>query len=146
MQAAEIAASIGDAKLTNTYLAKVPASALDGENRARQAYVKALLALQQNNPRLALRSLPTNLDELSPLCVKKSNTFNNALKQWPVARVAAHPAFKMYKPLSSLTASRASPHSSRNPAHWEVSGKKSTGVSTPPVTALPAKPAYKFMM
>ncbi|MDQ5769745.1 penicillin-binding protein activator [Thiothrix subterranea] len=71
LQAAEIAASIGDAKLTNTYLAKVPASALDGENRARQAYVKALLALQQNNPRLALRSLPTNLDELSPALREK---------------------------------------------------------------------------
>lgn len=71
LQAAEIAASIGDAKLTNTYLAKVPASALDGENRARQAYVKALLALQQNNPTLALRNLPTNLDELSPALREK---------------------------------------------------------------------------
>jgi Putative lipoprotein len=71
LQAAEIAASIGDAKLTNTYLAKVPASALDGENRARQAYVKALLALQQNNPALALRTLPANLDNLSPALREK---------------------------------------------------------------------------
>lgn len=71
LQAAEIAASIGDANLTNTYLAKVPASALDGENRARQAYVKALLALQQNNPALALRTLPTNLDNLSPALREK---------------------------------------------------------------------------
>ena len=66
LQAAEIAAAIGDDKLTNSYLARVPASALDGENRARQAYVKALLALQQKNPALALRTLPTNLDNLSP--------------------------------------------------------------------------------
>ncbi|OQX04417.1 MAG: LppC family lipoprotein [Thiothrix lacustris] len=71
LQAAEIAASIGDATLTNTYLAKVPAATLDGENRARQAYVKALLALQQNDPAFALRSLPTNLDELSPALREK---------------------------------------------------------------------------
>lgn len=71
LQAAEIAASIGDTNLTNRYLAKVPASVLDGENRARQAYVKALLALQQNNPALALRSLPTNLDNLSPALREK---------------------------------------------------------------------------
>ncbi|MGB3918981.1 MAG: penicillin-binding protein activator [Thiothrix litoralis] len=66
LQAAEIAASIGDAQLTNTYLARVPASVLDGENRARQAYVKALLALQQKNPALALRTLPSTLDNISP--------------------------------------------------------------------------------
>ena len=71
LQAAEIAASIGDAQLTNTYLARVPAAALDGENRARQAYVRALLALQQNNPSLALRTLPTNLDNLSPALREK---------------------------------------------------------------------------
>jgi outer membrane PBP1 activator LpoA protein len=71
LQAAEIAASIGDDNLTNTYLARVPASTLDGENRARQAYVKALLALQQNNPTLALRTLPTNLDNLSPALREK---------------------------------------------------------------------------
>lgn len=71
LQAAEIAASIGDAKLTNGYLARVPDSALDGENRARQAYVKALLALQQNNPAQALRSLPTDMDSLSPALREK---------------------------------------------------------------------------
>lgn len=71
LQAAEIAASIGDAQLTNSYLAQIPASALDGENRARQAYVKALLALQQNNPDLALRTLPTNLDNISPALREK---------------------------------------------------------------------------
>ncbi len=54
LQAAEIAASIGDAHLTNSYLARIPAARLDGENRARHAYVKALLALQQNNPRSGL--------------------------------------------------------------------------------------------
>lgn len=71
LQAAEIAASIGDAKLTNSYLARIPASALDGENRARHAYVKALLALQQNNPALALSTLPNNLDNLSPALREK---------------------------------------------------------------------------
>ncbi|MEB4592139.1 penicillin-binding protein activator [Candidatus Thiothrix sp. Deng01] len=71
LQAAEIAASIGDVNLTNSYLAKTPVSALDGENRGRLAYVKALLALQQNNPTLALRTLPTNLDSLSPALREK---------------------------------------------------------------------------
>jgi outer membrane PBP1 activator LpoA protein len=71
LQAAEIAASIGDARLTNSYLARIPASALDGENRARHAYVKALLALQQNNPALALSTLPNNLDNLSPALREK---------------------------------------------------------------------------
>lgn len=71
LQAAEIAASIGDARLTNSYLARVPASAQDGENRGRLAYVKALLALQQNNPGLALSTLPNNPDNLSPALREK---------------------------------------------------------------------------
>ncbi len=71
LQAAEIAASIGDTNLTNSYLARVPASSLDGENRGRYAYVKALLALQQNNPDLALRTLPKNLSDLSPALREK---------------------------------------------------------------------------
>lgn len=71
LQAAEIAASIADTRLTNSYLARVPASALDGENRGRLAYVKALLALQQGDSRLALNTLPTNLDELSPALREK---------------------------------------------------------------------------
>lgn len=66
LQAAEIAASTGDSGLTNTYLAKIPASDLTGENRGRHAYVRALLALQNKNPSLALRTLPNNLDGLSP--------------------------------------------------------------------------------
>lgn len=71
LQAAEIAASIGDEKLTNSYLAGIPAAALDGENRGRHAYVRALLALQQNNAELALRSLPTDLNSLSPALREK---------------------------------------------------------------------------
>ena len=71
LQAAEIAASIGDTRLTNSYLARIPSGSLDGENQGRYAYVKALLALQQNNPRLALQTLPTNLDNLSPALREK---------------------------------------------------------------------------
>jgi len=71
LQAAEITASIGDAGLTNSYLDRIPDSALDGENRGRYAYVKALLALQQQNPDLALRSLPTDLNGLSPALREK---------------------------------------------------------------------------
>ncbi|MBU0655474.1 MAG: penicillin-binding protein activator [Gammaproteobacteria bacterium] len=77
LQAAEIAASVGDANLTNSYLARIPASSLDGENRGRYAYVKALLAVQQNNPGLALRSLPTNTSDLSPALREKVQHIRN---------------------------------------------------------------------
>lgn len=71
LQAAELTASIGDSKLTNSYLAKIPASALKGENQARYAYVKALLALQTRNAALALRTLPKNVNQLSPALREK---------------------------------------------------------------------------
>lgn len=71
LQAAELAASIGDTNLTNGYLARISSSSLDGENQGRYAYVKALLALQSNNPKLALSTLPTNLDNLSPALREK---------------------------------------------------------------------------
>lgn len=71
LQAAEIAASIGDAKLTNGYLSRIPASSLDGENRGRYAYVQALLALQQRKPDLALHTLPNNMSNLSPALREK---------------------------------------------------------------------------
>lgn len=70
LQAAELTAAIGDAALTNTYLASLPPT-LDGENQGRAAYVRALLALQQNNPTLALQTLPQNLDNLSPALREK---------------------------------------------------------------------------
>jgi outer membrane PBP1 activator LpoA protein len=71
LQAAEITASMGDTKATNRYLSGISPSALDGENRGRHAYVLALLALQQNNPSLALSTLPTNLAGLSPALREK---------------------------------------------------------------------------
>jgi hypothetical protein len=71
LQAAELSASIGDANLTDSYLDHIPASSLDGENQGRYAYVKALLALQSNNSQLALSTLPTNLDDLSPALREK---------------------------------------------------------------------------
>ena len=71
LQAAEIAASAGDAAATNRYLAQTPLNRLDGENRGRYAYVTALLALQQQNADLALRSLPNDLSALSPALREK---------------------------------------------------------------------------
>ena len=71
LQAAEITASIGDADLTNSYLARAPLNTLNGENQGRHAYVSALLALQQKNPDLALRLLPTDMNALSPALREK---------------------------------------------------------------------------
>lgn len=70
LQAAELSASLGDANLTNQYLASLPSN-LDGENQGRLAYVHALLALQQGDANLALRTLPQNLDALSPALREK---------------------------------------------------------------------------
>jgi len=71
LQAAEIAASIDDAGLTESYLARVPSTSLDGENKGRYAYVKALLALQAKKPNLALSVLPADLNGLSPALREK---------------------------------------------------------------------------
>jgi hypothetical protein len=71
LQAAELTASIADADATNNYLAHIPSNTIDGENSGRYAYVKALLALQQQNPDLALRSLPTDLSGLPPALREK---------------------------------------------------------------------------
>ncbi|MFN3785474.1 MAG: penicillin-binding protein activator, partial [Thiothrix sp.] len=70
LQAAELSASLGDATLTNRYLASLSGH-LDGENQGRLAYVRALLALQQGDANAALRTLPQNLDALSPALREK---------------------------------------------------------------------------
>lgn len=71
LQAAELTASLGDSQLTNSYLARIPQNALDGENQGRFAYVKALLALQNQNPSQALSLLPSNTSGLSPALREK---------------------------------------------------------------------------
>ena len=71
LQAAELTASLGDNQLTNSYLARIPQNMLDGENQGRFAYVKALLALQNQNPTLALSTLPSNMENLSPALREK---------------------------------------------------------------------------
>ena len=71
LQAAEIAASIGDDTLTSSYLGRLNSAKLDGENQGRFAYVKALLALQSNNADLALQNLPEDISGLSPALREK---------------------------------------------------------------------------
>ncbi len=73
LQAAELAASTGDDNLTNNYLAKIDANNLDGENKGRYAYVRALIALQNNNADAALQQLPDDTATLSPALREKVN-------------------------------------------------------------------------
>ncbi|HPE59123.1 MAG: penicillin-binding protein activator [Thiothrix sp.] len=65
LQAAEITASLGNQRLTNSYLDRLSGRHVQGETRTRFLYVKALLALQDKNPDLALRLTPENSTGLS---------------------------------------------------------------------------------
>lgn len=58
LQAAEITASMGDARLTNQYLAQANTQHISGESLERLRYIKALLALQVGKPNAALSLLP----------------------------------------------------------------------------------------
>lgn len=73
LQAAELAASTGDDDLTNNYLAKIDSNSVDGENKGRYAYVRALVALQNNNADAALQQLPNDMSALSPALREKVN-------------------------------------------------------------------------
>ena len=73
LQAAEITAAMGDASLTNRYLSKIPAKALVGENGARYAYIKALLAVQLKDPNTALKYLPQSNKGVSAGLASKIN-------------------------------------------------------------------------
>ncbi|HPQ94409.1 MAG: penicillin-binding protein activator [Thiothrix sp.] len=65
LQAAEITASLGNRRLTNNYLDRLSGQHVQGETRTRFLYVKALLALQDKNPDLALRLTPEDTRGLS---------------------------------------------------------------------------------
>jgi hypothetical protein len=58
LQAAEITASLGNSALTNQYLGQTNSQYITGESLERLRYIKALLALQTNNPAGALNLLP----------------------------------------------------------------------------------------
>lgn len=65
LQAAEVATYIKDAGLARRYLAKLAGMPLDAENQARQRYVKASIALIEDNPDYALNILPQQRGQLS---------------------------------------------------------------------------------
>lgn len=64
LQAAEVAASLGDDRSTKLYLKKIPRQALMGENQARYRYTLALLALQNEHANQALRLLPLQATDM----------------------------------------------------------------------------------
>ncbi len=66
LQAAELAASLGENHLTNSYLQRIPPASLQGEIFARYQYIQALLALQNKQANQALGLLPRGLAPLSP--------------------------------------------------------------------------------
>lgn len=71
LQAAEITASTGDNKRTENYLSRLNYGSLQGENRDRLQYIKALVAIQGNNPNQALQLLPKDFNKLTPAMRKK---------------------------------------------------------------------------
>ncbi|HPY39486.1 MAG TPA: penicillin-binding protein activator [Thiolinea sp.] len=66
LQAAEVAASLGDDPTTKQYLKKIPRQALVGENQVRYRYTLALLALQNEQADQALRLLPSQAAPMTP--------------------------------------------------------------------------------
>lgn len=64
LQAAEVATYIKDAGLSRRYLAKLAGVPLNAENQARQRYVKASIALIEDNPDYALNILPQQRGQL----------------------------------------------------------------------------------
>ena len=65
LQAAEIAAMLPDTPLMQRFLAAVNTSRLTPENRARYDYTQALIAMANNQPKVALDILPANGNGLS---------------------------------------------------------------------------------
>ena len=65
LQAAEIASSAKDKSLTKHYLSKLKGAKLNHENKARHAYVRALLVLLDKNYRTALNLLPKQRGSIS---------------------------------------------------------------------------------
>lgn len=65
LQAAEIAAMLPDTPLMQRFLAAINTSRLTRENRARYDYTQALIAMANNQPKVALDILPTNSNGLS---------------------------------------------------------------------------------
>jgi outer membrane PBP1 activator LpoA protein len=65
LQAAEIASSAKDKSLTKHYLSKLNRGRLNDENKARHAYVRALLAVLDKHYRAALKVLPQQRGKIS---------------------------------------------------------------------------------
>ena len=65
LQAAEIATYVKDKSLARHYLSKVNPAGLSNDNRARRAYVLALIAILDNNYQAALNILPAQRGNIS---------------------------------------------------------------------------------
>ncbi|HHC75081.1 MAG TPA: penicillin-binding protein activator, partial [Thiothrix sp.] len=82
LQASEVAAYVKDMSLARHYLKKLQKRALTPENIARESYVKASIALLEDNPDYALKLLPQQRGKLpSALWSKINRVRQQALKQ-----------------------------------------------------------------
>lgn len=82
LQAAEVAAYVKDMSLARHYLKKLQKRALTPENLARESYVKASIALLEDNPDYALKLLPQQRGKLpSSLWSKINRVRQQALSQ-----------------------------------------------------------------
>ncbi|MGV6810193.1 MAG: penicillin-binding protein activator [bacterium] len=82
LQAAEVAAYVKDMSLARHYLKKLQKRALTPENLARESYVKASIALLEDNPDYALKLLPQQRGKLpSALWSKINRVRQQALSQ-----------------------------------------------------------------
>jgi outer membrane PBP1 activator LpoA protein len=80
LQAAEIATYIKDTSLSRHYLSKLGNAPLTVENKARHSYVKASIALLENNPGFALKVLPQQRGSIpAPLWSKINRIRKQAL-------------------------------------------------------------------
>ena len=92
LQASEITASMGDARLTNQYLARANNQHINGESLERMRYIKALLALQMGNANAALSLLPdeSTVSQSPALQEKIHHVRNKAMALGGHSNVAPH--------------------------------------------------------
>jgi outer membrane PBP1 activator LpoA protein len=81
LQAAEIASSAKDKSLSLHYLSKLKGIKLSIENTGRQAYVRALIALLDNNHQRALNLLPKQRGKLSGALWSKINRLRQQISK-----------------------------------------------------------------
>ncbi|WP_020558974.1 penicillin-binding protein activator [Thiofilum flexile] len=93
LQAAEITASMGDARVTRSYLAQANNQYIGGESLERLRYIKALLAVQTGRPDIALSLLPdeSTVGKSPALQAKIQHVRNKAMALMGNANVPPQP-------------------------------------------------------